>query len=212
MMPQSSSLTQRSRGKSALLLTTAVVAASLLLFSVVTDQRQSSSLQPPSTRGRRLLLQLSSFGDPKTSQAKPPAQQHYDGTDRRHRNMADSSSSFGPDEFPYPLTCDKNDLTAFLRNADLIDNQTGEKKIAINIVYHIGMVGNWKTVVEDQFNTMNQCGLLDAADRLYLTYSNGDGGILPLMQKKYSLHCWEITFTRSSQLKSRHKVHGKLLL
>ena len=75
-------------------------------------------------------------------------------------------------EFPYPLTCDKNELHNFLQNNYLIDASTG--KMNITLVYHIGMVGNWKTVVADQFNTLHKCGTLGIADRLFLTYSNGD--------------------------------------
>ena len=149
-----------------LALTTALAASSLLLLFPLVSQNQ---YQPPSAsvRGRRQLLQLNNFNDPKSSQVKTT---QYDETVRR--NVVDR---FGPDEFPYQLTCDKNELAAFFRNADLIDNETGEKKVSINLVYHIGMVGNWMNVVTDQFNSLNECGLLDAADRLYLTYSNGDG-------------------------------------
>ena len=77
-------------------------------------------------------------------------------------------------EFPYPLTCSKNELQTFLESNNLINKATGEKKIKITLVYHIGMVGNWHTVVADQFNILNECGTLDIADQLILTYSNSD--------------------------------------
>ena len=166
-MPQST--------KSMIALTTAVVAASLLLFL---GQHQSllHPLRGGHRHGHRQLSLL--INDPKSTQHKTAA--------ALRNNAAADDLRFGPDEFPYPLTCDKDALSAFLHNANLIDTKTGEKKIAINLVYHIGMVGNWRDVVTDQVNSLIKCGLLDAADNLYLTYSNGDG-LWPVQDLLYQL-------------------------
>jgi hypothetical protein len=159
-------------------LTTAVVAASLLLFL---GQHQSllHPLRGGHRHGHRQLSLL--VNDPKSTQHKTAAALRNNAN-----NAAADDLRFGPDEFPYPLTCDKDALSAFLHNANLIDIKTGEKKIAINLVYHIGMVGNWRDVVTDQFNSLIKCGLLDAADNLYLTYSNGDG-LWPVQDLLYQL-------------------------
>ena len=164
---------QSSLGKSLIALTTAVVAASSLL--------QHQSLLNPLRGGghRQGHRQLSLLNDPKSTQRKTAAL-------RNNGNAAADDLSFGPDEFPYPLTCDKDALSAFLHNANLIDNKTGEKKISINLIYHIGQVGNWREVVTDQMNSLIKCGLLDAADNLYLTDSNGDG-LCPVQDLMYQL-------------------------
>jgi hypothetical protein len=89
-------------------------------------------------------------------------------------NFPKPASSLKEKDFPYPLTCDKNMLHNFLKSNSLIDEATGEKKIKVTLVYHIGMIRNWKMVVSDQFDTLNKCGTLDTSDQLLITYSNGD--------------------------------------
>jgi hypothetical protein len=83
------------------------------------------------------------------------------------------------DEFPYPLTCRKRDQFHYLREVGLINNDDSSfiklnKNVTIAIMYHVGMVNNWKTVLKDQMSTLSYCGLGDIADTLMVTYSNGD--------------------------------------
>ena len=44
----------------------------------------------------------------------------------------------------------------------------------IAIFYHIWQVGDWKAIVQDQFNKMNESGLLNAAEFIHIGV-NGDG-------------------------------------
>lgn len=139
--------------------TVATVTLALILFTAgagTTDSSTSVFLRDNSSV--RQLQDIDSLVDPKTVTSRP--------------NFPTRPVEV---EFPYPLTCDKNELHQFLQNNNLIDNdQTGEKKISITLVYHIGMVGNWETVVADQFHVLNECGTLEIADQLFLTYSNDD--------------------------------------
>ena len=41
------------------------------------------------------------------------------------------------------------------------------------MVYHVGMLGNWREVVEDQLNTLSACGLGKRAKEWIVTYSGG---------------------------------------
>jgi len=75
-------------------------------------------------------------------------------------------------EFPYPLTCNRNDLREFLFSKNL-ENVLGEKSFRLSLVYHVGMVKNWQNIVHDQLRTLVQCGLLRIADEFLFTFSNG---------------------------------------
>jgi len=79
-------------------------------------------------------------------------------------------------EFPYPLTCKKSELYNFLERNKLIDRKTGERQEHFNVAIslHVGMVNNWKLILEDQITTLKECGLLGiAATPLMISYSNG---------------------------------------
>jgi len=79
-------------------------------------------------------------------------------------------------EFPYPLTCKESELYNFLERNKLIDLKTGARQEQFNgaISLHVGMVNNWKLILEDQITTLKECGLLGiAATPLMISYSNG---------------------------------------
>jgi hypothetical protein len=90
------------------------------------------------------------------------------------------------DEFPYPLTCKKSELHIFLEKNKFIPSnkkmgkqqqrrqQQQQRKFSVAIAYHVGMVNNWKVIVYDQITTLKRCGLLDIADKLMISYSNGN--------------------------------------
>lgn len=65
-------------------------------------------------------------------------------------------------EFPYPLTC----------NLELPPKTVGVT-YDISIVYHVGMVKNWRNVVIDQLHTLQTCGLGAMSSALVVSYSKG---------------------------------------
>ena len=80
------------------------------------------------------------------------------------------------EEFQYPLTCKKSELYNFLAKNKFIDCKTGEQQqqFTVAIVFHVGMVHNWKVIVTDQITTLKECGLLGIVDKLMISYSNGN--------------------------------------
>ena len=133
-----------------------------------------------------------SLFDPKTVQ---PRHSEYNGMVKEsvlpeHGDKYKSSNTPLEQEFPYPLTCNRNDLQQFLFSKNLEDN-VGEKSFRLTLVYHVGMVKNWQNIVHDQLRTLLQCGLLRIADDFLLTFSNGSeqelmGVIHPLIGDEYA--------------------------
>jgi hypothetical protein len=76
-------------------------------------------------------------------------------------------------EFPHPLTCPRKSVLP-----------AGDYKVAI--VYHIGMLHNWKTVVRDQLETLQTCGLGNMATPLIISYSGGNHTELMDMLQEFS--------------------------
>ena len=70
-------------------------------------------------------------------------------------------------EFPFNLTCPN-----YYRR-QLSDGGIARPNVTIAIAYHVGMIRNWKDVVLDQLNTLDQCGLGHIANDMLLSYSGG---------------------------------------
>jgi len=64
-------------------------------------------------------------------------------------------------EFPYPLVCH-------------FEKPPKNGSYDVAIFYHVGMMNNWKTIVTDQLQTLQKCGLGDMASSLTVTYSIKD--------------------------------------
>lgn len=97
-------------------------------------------------------------------------------TDDEWRNNDNDNDILPPvtADFPYPLTCRRSELYNFLQKNGLIDcEKGGHLKFKVILAYHIGMVNNWKVIVEDQMNTLKECGLFDIVDGIIVSYSNG---------------------------------------
>jgi len=94
-----------------------------------------------------------------------------DGPSRCHRRETKNATKEGrrDREFPYETTCRKGDLHRFLRQ-----NRNDLANFTVGLVYHVGMVKNWRAILADQMTTLNECGLLEIADEFVVSYSNGD--------------------------------------
>jgi len=68
-------------------------------------------------------------------------------------------------EFPYPKQC-QMEYTPNYR--DMFGD------VQIHVVYHVGMLNNWKRVVMDQLQTLTICGLGYMASSLTISYSGDD--------------------------------------
>lgn len=68
-------------------------------------------------------------------------------------------------EFPYPKQCHMEYTTNYR-------NMFGD--VQIHVVYHVGMLNNWKRVVMDQLQTLTICGLGSMASSMTISYSGGD--------------------------------------
>jgi hypothetical protein len=44
----------------------------------------------------------------------------------------------------------------------------------VHLFYHVGMINNWKEIVEDQMTTLDVCGLGHLASSLTITFTNGE--------------------------------------
>lgn len=64
-------------------------------------------------------------------------------------------------EFPYPKQCQ-------------FEYTIADKDVPIHLVYHVGMLRNWKRVVMDQLQTLALCGLGYMASSLTVSYSAGN--------------------------------------
>jgi len=70
-------------------------------------------------------------------------------------------------EFPFNLTCPDY----YRRKTS--DGGIARPNVTIAIAYHVGMIKNWRTVVLDQLNTLDQCGLGHIANDMLLSYTGG---------------------------------------
>ena len=97
---------------------------------------------------------------------------------RSHDEATPYLKEWKDEDFPCDLTCKKSELYSFLeRNRNkLIGPKTGKRpnfNFTVAIAFHVGMVNNWKHIVEDQITTLKRCDLLDIVDRFLFSYSNG---------------------------------------
>lgn len=100
-----------------------------------------------------------------------------------------NSTAVVNEDFPYLLACNKSELFEFLISNGFIDSDTGQKQdITILLVYHVGMINNWRTVLKDQLVTLLNCGLYDIADEVMISYSNNEEqAIFDEIQKLFSM-------------------------
>lgn len=165
----------------------AIAIVGLCMISFLLDSI-SISISPTNTKGLRRLLYVVPkdvvfvpITDGSGGEDNNGAEEEEESP-AHHLLVNDESFRIRANEFPYPLTCDTNELQTFLQSNNLlIDNnndETSEKKFTLTLVYHIGMVGNWESVVADQFNTLIKCGTLDLADQLFVSYSNGEREVI----------------------------------
>ncbi len=78
--------------------------------------------------------------------------------------MSNAPLSNVSSEFDYPLTC-RQPPRILSYNRTLYQ---------VALVYHVGMLHNWKEVVTDQLTTLYKCGLGTIASSFTVTYSNGN--------------------------------------
>jgi hypothetical protein len=79
-------------------------------------------------------------------------------------------------EFPYPLSCPGTDLKS-----------PSERNYTITLAYHVGMLKNYKSIVTDQMETLDQCGLGKAASEFILSYSGGELEDIQNLTRPYNL-------------------------
>jgi hypothetical protein len=79
-------------------------------------------------------------------------------------------------EFDYPLSCKQPPLIL-----------SHKRNYQVALVYHVGMLKNWKNVVADQLRTLSKCGLGKIASSFVVSYSNGDPTELRQLFNHYNL-------------------------
>ena len=89
--------------------------------------------------------------------------------------------------FPYRLTCPGDALPA-----------TPGVDYSIALAYHVGMIKNWKTIVRDQMNTLQECGLGAAASDFILSYSGGPLEQIQNVVRPYNLFVSEAAINNAS--------------
>jgi hypothetical protein len=87
-----------------------------------------------------------------------------------------SQSSKTDREFPYRLACPGTNLKS-----------PSERNYTITLAYHVGIVKNYKSVVTDQMETLDQCGLGKAASNFILSYSGGELEDVQSLTRPYNL-------------------------
>ena len=65
-------------------------------------------------------------------------------------------------EYPYNLTCPRKNT----KTMDLLKQHNNK----VILGYHIGLLGNWKSIVRDQLQTIDKCGLGDVLTDTVISY------------------------------------------